>query len=207
MCKVLISFKEVTLQQQTFHVNKYKYSILMKFIVWIINDIHMEFNDIHWAGYLHMTRRLRGRKREGQFRIILVITACILIVELSLMQLYVRRSKYIRTSSEKANWSSLDNCFMTDESSDEETLLVHKITWRTRGMFQGYVKSILLSCVVLSFKLLELNELTEELDRRHVETSQHSRLHHPTPKRRILSTPSSRIPPPNSPSWAVVSDL
>ena len=72
-------------------------------------------------------------------------------------------------------------------------------------MFQVYVKSILLSCVVLS--LLELNELTEELDRRHVQTSQHSRLHHPTPKRRILSTPSSRIPPPNSPSWAVSKTL
>ena len=38
------------------------------------------------------------------------------------MQLYVRRSKYIRTSGEKAKWSSLDNRFMTDESSDEETL-------------------------------------------------------------------------------------
>ena len=51
------------------------------------------------------------------------------------MQLYVRMSKYIWTSSEKAKWSSLDNRFVTDESSDEENLLVHKITWRTRGMF------------------------------------------------------------------------
>ena len=26
-------------------------------IVWIINDIHIEFNDIHWEGCLHITRR------------------------------------------------------------------------------------------------------------------------------------------------------
>ena len=32
-------------------------SIIMKFIVWIINDIHVEFNDIHWEGCLHITRR------------------------------------------------------------------------------------------------------------------------------------------------------
>ena len=31
-------------------------SIIMKFIVWIINDIHMEFNDIHWEGCLHIRR-------------------------------------------------------------------------------------------------------------------------------------------------------
>ena len=31
-------------------------SIIMKFIVWIINDIHVEFNDIHWEGCLHITR-------------------------------------------------------------------------------------------------------------------------------------------------------
>ena len=33
------------------------YKYIMKFIVWIINDIHMEFNDIHWEGCLHITRR------------------------------------------------------------------------------------------------------------------------------------------------------
>ena len=27
-------------------------------IVWIINDIHIEFNDIHWEGCLHITRRV-----------------------------------------------------------------------------------------------------------------------------------------------------
>ena len=44
-------------------VKKYKY--IMKFIIWIINDIHMEFNDIHWEGCLHITRRMRRRpKRE-----------------------------------------------------------------------------------------------------------------------------------------------
>ena len=32
-------------------------SITMKFIVWIINDIHVKFNDIHWEGCLHITRR------------------------------------------------------------------------------------------------------------------------------------------------------
>ena len=32
-------------------------SIIMKFIIWIINDIHVEFNDIHWEGCLHITRR------------------------------------------------------------------------------------------------------------------------------------------------------
>ena len=33
-------------------------SITMKFIVWIINDIHVKFNDIHWEGCLHITRRV-----------------------------------------------------------------------------------------------------------------------------------------------------
>ena len=32
-------------------------SIIMKFIVWIINYIHIEFNDIHWEGCLHKMRR------------------------------------------------------------------------------------------------------------------------------------------------------
>ena len=27
-------------------------------MVWIINDIHIEFNDIHWEGCLHITRRV-----------------------------------------------------------------------------------------------------------------------------------------------------
>ena len=31
-------------------------TIIMKFIVWIINDIHVKFNDIHWEGCLHITR-------------------------------------------------------------------------------------------------------------------------------------------------------
>ena len=30
-----------------------KYKYIMKFIVWIINYIHIEFNDIHWEGCLH----------------------------------------------------------------------------------------------------------------------------------------------------------
>ena len=30
---------------------------IMIFIVWIINDIHIEINDIHWEGCLHITRR------------------------------------------------------------------------------------------------------------------------------------------------------
>ena len=30
-------------------------SMIMKVIVWIINDIHMEFNDIHWEGCLHVS--------------------------------------------------------------------------------------------------------------------------------------------------------
>ena len=34
--------------------------VIMKFIVWIINDIHVEFNesDIHWEGCLHITRHI-----------------------------------------------------------------------------------------------------------------------------------------------------
>ena len=39
------------------HVNKINTSIIMKFIVWIINDNRMEFNDIHWEGCLHIVRR------------------------------------------------------------------------------------------------------------------------------------------------------
>ena len=31
-------------------------SLIMKFIVWIITDIHMELNDIHWEGCRHTTR-------------------------------------------------------------------------------------------------------------------------------------------------------
>ena len=31
-------------------------SMIMKVIVWIFNDIHMEFNDIHWEGCLHVRR-------------------------------------------------------------------------------------------------------------------------------------------------------
>ena len=43
-------------------------SIIMKFIVWIINDIHMEFNDIHWEGCLHITRRfIREISTGGNF--------------------------------------------------------------------------------------------------------------------------------------------
>ena len=40
------------------HVNTINTNIIMKFIKWIINDIHMEFNDIHCEGCLHITRRL-----------------------------------------------------------------------------------------------------------------------------------------------------
>ena len=29
----------------------------MIFIAWITNDIHIDFNDIHWEGCLHVTRR------------------------------------------------------------------------------------------------------------------------------------------------------
>ena len=29
----------------------------MKFLVMMINEIHMECNDIHWEGCLHITRR------------------------------------------------------------------------------------------------------------------------------------------------------
>ena len=29
-------------------------SMIMEIMVWIINDIHMEFNDIHWEGCLHI---------------------------------------------------------------------------------------------------------------------------------------------------------
>ena len=31
----------------------------MIFIVWITDDIHVDFNDIHWEGCLHITRRIR----------------------------------------------------------------------------------------------------------------------------------------------------
>ena len=31
----------------------------MIFIVWITDDIHVDFNDIHWEGCLHITRRSR----------------------------------------------------------------------------------------------------------------------------------------------------
>ena len=34
----------------------------MKFIIWVINDIHMEFDDIHWEGCQHITRRRSIRK-------------------------------------------------------------------------------------------------------------------------------------------------
>ena len=36
------------------HVNKINTSIIMKFIMWIINDNRMEFNDIYWEGCLHI---------------------------------------------------------------------------------------------------------------------------------------------------------
>ena len=43
----------------------------MILIVWIINDIHIEFNDIHWEGCLHITRRplsvSRGRSKRIQY--------------------------------------------------------------------------------------------------------------------------------------------
>ena len=35
----------------------------MKFIVWIINDIHMGFNDIHWEECLHITRHFNQASR------------------------------------------------------------------------------------------------------------------------------------------------
>ena len=49
------------------HVKRYNiiYKYIMKCIVWIINDIHMEFNDIHWEGCLHITRRIRTQRKRG----------------------------------------------------------------------------------------------------------------------------------------------
>ena len=37
----------------------------MIFIVWITNDIHIDFNDIHWEGCLHITRRRGGIRSAG----------------------------------------------------------------------------------------------------------------------------------------------
>ena len=109
-CKVLSSFKGVTLQLQTdigkgviltlsvlqdhspavrngcpsrdkpcwwlvllysIHVvvmlkNRF-WSITMKFIVWIINAIHVKFNDIHWEGCLHIRRRCRTPFRTSRY--------------------------------------------------------------------------------------------------------------------------------------------
>ena len=38
---------------------------IMKFMVWIINDIHVEFNDIHWVGCLNITRRMSAHNETS----------------------------------------------------------------------------------------------------------------------------------------------
>ena len=55
-----------------------------------------------------------------------------------LLQLYIRRSKYVVSTAEREKWQQMDSRYMTDEySSDEDSgLSVHHPTWRSVGKLQ-----------------------------------------------------------------------
>ncbi len=55
-----------------------------------------------------------------------------------LLQLYIRRSKYVISTAEREKWQQIDSRYMTDEySSDEDSSLsLHHPTWRSVGKLQ-----------------------------------------------------------------------
>lgn len=92
---------------------------------------------------------------------------------------------------------------MTDESPDDENLLVHHHEWRSTGTL-GIFLAAIATCSYRYHFSTELNDLVRSLDDRYVRHSSTSQHHHPPLKPRQDSTPSQRPPPVGAPEWAVV---
>jgi aminopeptidase N len=50
-------------------------------------------------------------------------------------RLYIRRGKFVEGEDERMKWQQISSHFMSDESSDDEDLVMHKLPWRSLGEF------------------------------------------------------------------------
>ena len=69
-----------------------------------------------------------------------------------LLQLYIRRSKYVVSTTEREKWQQIDSHYMTDEySSDEDSSLsVHHPTWRSVGKLQWPCAYVCMYDIIIS---------------------------------------------------------
>ena len=66
-----------------------------------------------------------------------------------LLQLYIRRSKYVISTAEREKWQQIDSRYMTDEylSDEDSNLSLHHPTWRSVGKLQR--PSLMSVCMTL----------------------------------------------------------
>ena len=146
----------------------------------------------------------RGHQTRWTF-----ITADELLLFIHCMQLFARRSKYVKAGAEAKWWSQLSYKFMTEESGGQsaEEIVRHELPWRSESEFLlnikiNYAQNALVSFLEYSCMYPGANHFIQKLDKRHRKKEEGKGRSRFQQKKRVIGTPST-LPREEGPKWAL----